>query len=102
MVERRLAKAEVAGSSPVFRSMFALLAQLVEHLTLNQGVRGSSPRWCTRAKKYELRKVGVRILIYLAAYAGLIYRSRLNCRRLRFSRRFHPFPAVDFRAGAGV
>ena len=44
MVERRLAKAEVAGSSPVFRSMFALLAQLVEHLTLNQGVRGSSPR----------------------------------------------------------
>ncbi len=44
LVERRLAKAEVAGSSPVFRSMFALLAQLVEHLTLNQGVRGSSPR----------------------------------------------------------
>ena len=25
----------------------ALLAQLVEHLTLNQGVRGSSPRWRT-------------------------------------------------------
>ena len=25
----------------------APLAQLVEHLTLNQGVLGSSPRWCT-------------------------------------------------------
>ena len=44
LVERRLAKAEVAGSSPVFRSIYALLAQSVEHLTLKQGVRGSSPR----------------------------------------------------------
>ena len=26
---------------------YAPLAQLVEHLSLNQGVRGSSPRWCT-------------------------------------------------------
>ena len=26
------------------------LAQLVEHLTLNQRVRGSSPRWVTRSK----------------------------------------------------
>ena len=29
-------------------SSFAPLAQLVEHLTLNQGVHGSSPWWCTR------------------------------------------------------
>ena len=73
MVERSLAKAEVAGSSPVSRSnlqvwcsgntlafqaeitgsnpvtcsilksSYAPLAQLVEHLTLNQGVQGSSP-----------------------------------------------------------
>ena len=44
LVERRLAKAEVAGSSPVSRSnKYAPLAQLVEHLTLNQGVQGSSP-----------------------------------------------------------
>ena len=43
LVERRLAKAEVAGSSPVSRSTYAPLAQLVEHLTLNQGVQGSSP-----------------------------------------------------------
>ena len=26
---------------------YAPLAQLVEHLTLNQGVDGSSPPWCT-------------------------------------------------------
>ena len=44
LVERRLAKAEVAGSSPVSRSTeYAPFAQLVEHLTLNQGVQGSSP-----------------------------------------------------------
>ena len=29
-------------------TQYAPLAQLVEHLTLNQGVLGSSPRWCTR------------------------------------------------------
>ena len=27
--------------------VYTPLAQLVEHLTLNQGVRGSTPRWCT-------------------------------------------------------
>ena len=37
----------------VFRALFqslpfAPLAQLVEHLTLNQGVPGSSPGWVTR------------------------------------------------------
>ena len=29
------------------------LAQLVEHLTLNQGVRGSSPRWRTKRVRPE-------------------------------------------------
>ena len=29
------------------------LAQLVEHLTLNQGVRGSNPRWRTTAGDYS-------------------------------------------------
>ncbi len=32
------------------KNIYALLAQLVEHLTLNQGVRGSSPRWRTKEK----------------------------------------------------
>ena len=30
----------------------ALLAQLVEHLTLNQGVQGSSPWRCTRENRF--------------------------------------------------
>ncbi len=29
---------------------YAPLAQSVEQLTLNQWVRGSNPRWCTKAK----------------------------------------------------
>ena len=31
----------------------APLAQLVEHLTLNQGVRSSSLRWCTMKKSEQ-------------------------------------------------
>ena len=47
LVERDLAKVQVAGSSPVFRSRICSdqdsLAQLAEQLTLNQRVQGSSP-----------------------------------------------------------
>ena len=42
MVERDLAKVEVAGSNPVIRSNGSL-AQLGEHLPYKQRVRGSSP-----------------------------------------------------------
>ena len=35
----------------IFTQMFALLAHLVEHLTLNQGVQGSSP-W-RRTQRYR-------------------------------------------------
>ena len=34
----------------------ALLAQLVEHLTLNQGVQGSSPWRCTRENRFWRRR----------------------------------------------
>ncbi len=44
------------GESQVTQTYkYAPLAQLVEHLTLNQGVQGSSPWWCT--KKREYRKI---------------------------------------------
>ena len=49
LVERDLAKVEVAGSSPVIRSIFSVtpktgsLAQLGEHLPYKQRVTGSSP-----------------------------------------------------------
>ena len=33
--------------------IYAPLAQLVEQLTLNQWVLGSSPRWCTKYRKYK-------------------------------------------------
>ena len=46
---------------------FAPLAQLVEHLTLNQGVRGSSPRWCTSV--IILSPVGQAVKT-LASHAG--------------------------------
>ena len=61
LVERHLAKVEVASPSLVYRSMareiliflgareYAPLAQLVEHLTLNQGVEGSNPSSRTKA-----------------------------------------------------
>ena len=37
--------------------IYAPLAQLVEQLTLNQWVLGSSPRWCTITSKLELALV---------------------------------------------
>ena len=36
--------------------IYAPLAQLVEQLTLNQWVLGSSPRWCTTKQPYGKRK----------------------------------------------
>ena len=39
--------------------VYAPLAQMVEQLTLNQWVLGSSPRWCTKnAENQRLRPVG--------------------------------------------
>ena len=43
----------------------APLAQLVEQLTLNQWVLGSSPRWCTT--KYLARSCGV---FFIAVFRG--------------------------------
>ena len=40
------------GPGPEF-ALYAPLAQLVEQLTLNQWVLGSSPRWCTRKSLTE-------------------------------------------------
>jgi hypothetical protein len=35
------------GSNPGSPAIYETLAQLVEHLTFNQGVEGSSPSWLT-------------------------------------------------------
>ena len=56
MVERDLAKVEVAGSSPVIRSISAYaengsLAQLGEHLPYKQRVTGSIPVTSTKVAR---------------------------------------------------
>ena len=73
MVERRLAMANVASSNLVFRSIYGLLAQLVEHLTLNQGVRGSSPRWPTKS---TCLKAGAFLFPF---YAGIGFAADIRC-----------------------
>ena len=51
-VRHRTLTPAFAGSnpaSPAWRfAMYGILAQSVEHLTFNQVVRGSSPRWLTK------------------------------------------------------
>ena len=54
LVERDLAKVEVAGSSPVIRSNGGL-AQLGEHLPYKQRVIGSSPIPPTKSKISDFR-----------------------------------------------
>ena len=45
--------------------MFDPLAQLAEHLTFNQGVRGSNPRWVTK-DRVCFRKRKQAFFFYLA------------------------------------
>ena len=47
--------------------IYAPLAQLVEQLTLNQWVLGSSPRWCTKAQPYGKRKA-----VFLLRFPGTL------------------------------
>ena len=52
LVERHLAKVEVASSSLVTRSKRGSIAQLGEHLPYKQGVTGSSPVVSTKLRFY--------------------------------------------------
>ena len=47
LVEQLTCNQQVGGSSPLAGTMEEPLAQLVEHLTFNQRVRGSNPLWLT-------------------------------------------------------
>ena len=51
LVERHLAKVEVASSSLVGRSIWGSLAQLGEHLPYKQRVSGSSPLTSTNVAR---------------------------------------------------
>ena len=59
MVEQRTENPRVAGSIPalgIFNAItYGPLAQVVEHLTFNQVVRGSSPRWLI-VRSFEISK----------------------------------------------
>ena len=44
----------------------APLAQLVEQLTLNQLVEGSSPSWCTNLRFAMIGRLNLRFAIYLS------------------------------------
>jgi hypothetical protein len=45
LVERQIVVLDVKGSSPFIHPiLYGSLAQLVEHMTFNHGVRGSIPR----------------------------------------------------------
>ena len=69
LVERDLAKVEVAGSSPVIRSIFfgntenGSLAQLGEHLPYKQRVTGSSP---VASTMNGLKSIGFRPFLILS------------------------------------
>ena len=47
-----------------FADLYAPLAQMVEQLTLNQWVLGSSPRWCT------IIKITCEILLKIISFAS--------------------------------
>ena len=55
--------------APAKQEKHAPVAQLVEHLTLNQGVQGSSPCGCTKTKS---------ICIFVAPVAQLVEHLTLN------------------------
>ena len=46
-VRQRTLTPSPAGSNPASPAIYGPLAQLVEHLTFNQGVAGSNPAWLT-------------------------------------------------------
>ena len=48
---------EFGGSNPSASTICEPLAQLVEHLTFNQGVEGSSPSWLTSLFNQSQRKL---------------------------------------------
>ncbi len=77
---RWMSRVRVSSSAP-----HAPLAQLVEHLTLNQGVRGSSPRWCTNIPPQRgilVYSRGLRILCAVRRKQGALSRAfRPECER---------------------
>ncbi len=64
----------------------ALVAQLVEHLTLNQGVQGSTP--CRRTKKYICFALVAQLVEHLTLNQGV--QGSTPCRRTEIAEVFRP------------
>ena len=60
------------GSIPTTRSIYALLAQLVEHLTLNQGVQGSNPWRRTESTVFADKAIAAGTVFFCACKASKI------------------------------
>ncbi len=60
------------------------LAQAVEHLTFNQGVRGSIPRWITKKRRGE--RSSPRLFLVIHTRTPLCARSAQNGVRIRRSK----------------
>ena len=56
----------------IFTQMFALLAHLVEHLTLNQGVQGSSP-WRRTQRHRFYGRMSHRVGAFLLYHEALLH-----------------------------
>ena len=78
LVERNLAKVEVAGSSPVIRSNGSL-AQLGERLPYKQDVSGSIPLTPTK-KKRQFSTESCRFFLYSYLFTFLSSLFTKNCR----------------------
>ena len=73
-----------------FFPTYAPLAQLVEHLTLNQGVRGSSPRWFTnKSLSQEMRRAFVFRRISAGARWG---RKNASAFLFAYGRKYNSLP----------
>ena len=70
---------------------FASVAQLVEQLTLNQWVPGSSPGGCTSIKAYRFRSVSLFSLSFLPVFREVFFpvcgRDNKNIWRIIFEKR---------------
>ena len=55
-------ESRLPSQHPDAKGVYDPLAQMAEHLTFNQGVRGSTPRWVTKTKRADLSALFVLLM----------------------------------------
>ena len=78
---------KVSTFAPAKQETDAPVAQLVEHLTLNQGVQGSSPCGCTREKKRVCDAPVAQLVEHLTLNQGVQSSSLCGCTKHEISSR---------------